>query len=67
MIRTAKVLYCDMEHGTGDVTFPAICDLDPINPMTVAELRRRAKAAGWSRYGRNDFCESCTESDANPS
>lgn len=57
MIRTAKKIYCDNEHGVGDVFFPE--DGDYISMLTVAEIRRRAKAAGWLRTKRNDYCPQC--------
>ena len=67
MIRTARVIFCDNEHGTGDVTFPSL-DRDShalaaeyIAPQTAAGLRKSAKKAGWSRCAGGDYCEQCTE------
>jgi len=69
MLRTAKFIVCDNEHGTGDVTFP---DLDessfdvknylvyPTGTKT-ADLRRAAKKAGWSVVDGGDYCAMCTE------
>jgi|ERR1700690_1483909 len=39
MIRTAKIIFCDNEHGTGDVTFPDIVTC-AVNIVAVM-LRRR--------------------------
>lgn len=68
MIRAARFLYCDNEHGVGNISFP---DLDSmtdqqrdehfINPPTAAQLRKSAKKAGWSRCAGGDYCEMCTE------
>jgi hypothetical protein len=68
MIRAAKVIFCDNEHGYGDVTFP---DLDRpahelageyVAPQTVGQLRKSAKEAGWGRIEGGDYCPSCMES-----
>jgi len=59
MIRTAKVLYCEEEHGVGDITFPALGDVDPMRDVNAVELRRRAKAAGWVRVHGADYCDGC--------
>lgn len=67
MIRTMKLLFCDNEHGVGNVTFPDILgrpeDLEQylIRSPGAAELRKEAKAAGWSRHQGGDYCEMCTE------
>jgi hypothetical protein len=66
MIRSAKVLFCDNEHGLGEVTFPEVNRLDEqalINPLSVRELRRRAKAEGWTRHNKADYCPSCSCDD----
>ena len=59
MIRTVKVLYCENEHGTGDVTFPALGELDPMQDVTAVTLRRNARAAGWIRTHNADYCDVC--------
>ena len=60
MIRPAKRIYCDQEHGTGDVAFP---DLDAVNwidgPATAATLRREARKLGWRRIMGADYCPDC--------
>lgn len=64
MIRTYKMLFCDNEHGTGDVMFPDDLQNDIRNfvePRTAVQLRRDAKKSGWSRVGRADYCPNCTE------
>lgn len=65
MIRTFKVLFCDNEHGTGDVIFPENFSQelreDMIQPRTAPQLRKAAKNVGWSRVGGVDYCPSCTE------
>jgi hypothetical protein len=67
MIRTFKVLFCDNEHGTGDVIFPENFSQelhdDMLQSRTAAQLRKDAKKAGWSRVGGVDYCDSCTESN----
>jgi hypothetical protein len=69
MIRGAKVIFCDNEHGFGDVTFP---NLDrPVEeiqacyvaPVPIAQLRKSAKAAGWGRINGGDYCPQCMESE----
>jgi hypothetical protein len=57
VIRTAKKIYCDNEHGVGDVFFPDSGDY--VNGPSIREIRRKAKAAGWIRTRRNDFCPDC--------
>jgi len=65
MIRTAKAIFCDNEHGTGDVTFP---EMEHVNDQTfitsvgTAQLRKDAKAAGWTRLKGADYCPGCSES-----
>lgn len=71
MIRTIRVIFCDEEHGDGEHTYPnlnntsdgnLLCTL--IDKPTVAQLRRYAKAEGWTHTRQNDFCPGCSESDA---
>ncbi len=66
MIRTAKVLFCDNEHGFGEVTFPEMSRVDNqtfIAPISTAQLRKQAKAAGWTRQDGADYCASCSYDD----
>jgi len=50
--------------GRGDVTFPALGDLETqtfIDSVeTAATLRKKAKAAGWTRSQGADYCPSCS-------
>lgn len=66
MTRTVYYLFCDNEHGTGDVSFPeALRDVDTPEFEkwdSIAKVRRAAKVAGWRRYQRADYCPSCVES-----
>lgn len=66
MIRTIKVLFCDNEHGAGDVTFPDLRqDIDPdyfVNRApSIKVLREQAGAAGWRYYKGTDYCDGCAE------
>ena len=65
MIRTFKVLFCDNEHGTGDIIFPENFSQelrdDMIQSRNASQLRKGAKDAGWSRVDGADYCASCTE------
>jgi hypothetical protein len=66
MIRTAKVIFCDNEHGTGDVMFPEYPGEHEvqqlfIEPKTVAQQRKEAKEAGWRRHEGGDYCPGCVE------
>lgn len=69
MTRKAIIIFCDNEHGTGDVCFPDLTTLSGfefqqalINGNTIGSVRRAAKAAGWSRVDGVDYCPACTES-----
>jgi hypothetical protein len=68
MIRGAKVIFCDNEHGYGDVTFPSLdrtveeLQGEYVVPQAVAKLRRDAKAKGWGRINGGDYCPQCMES-----
>lgn len=56
MIRTAKFIFCDNEHGMGDMTYPDLFgDIEELrqhflNNPTLKQLRKDAKKAGWSRH-----------------
>jgi hypothetical protein len=70
MIRSAKVLFCENEHGTGDITYPDLDELDPfdtkqlfIGKRTAAALRKEAKKVGWGRINGGDYCPECMESE----
>ena len=66
MIRTGKVLFCDNEHGIGNVTFPEMGRVDDqtfIQPMNAAQLRKQAKDAGWTRVDGVDYCADCSYVD----
>lgn len=66
MIRTAKVIFCDNEHGFGDTTFPEMSRVDDqtfIEPIATFTLRKQAKAAGWTRLNGADYCPLCSEHD----
>jgi hypothetical protein len=64
MIRNVKVIFCDNEHGFGNVTFPRIDELtdeDFISPRTTKQLRVEAKKAGWTRIRKSgDYCDMCS-------
>ena len=69
MINNARILFCDNEHGTGDVCFPDIDQMDSFNikqvlikSNTAKELRAEAKSAGWGRVNGGDYCPACMES-----
>ena len=68
MIRTLKVIFCDEDHGHGEVTFPdfdrstdeIVKDLID-GPTEVKLLRKAAKQIGWGRVNGGDYCPGCTE------
>ncbi|MGE4183332.1 MAG: hypothetical protein AB7J34_26235 [Limisphaerales bacterium] len=69
MIRKAQILFCDNEHGTGDVCFPDLTTLSGfefqqklIEGNSVGAVRRAAKAAGWGKVNGGDYCPDCMES-----
>lgn len=68
MLRKLSAIFCENEHGTGEVTFPNLRELPDfelhrlmIDPPTDAQLRRKAKAAGWVRHNGADYCPACKE------
>lgn len=69
MIHKAMILFCDNEHGTGDVCFPDLDSMDSfetkqlfINGRPLRILRQEAKKAGWGRVNGADYCPGCMES-----
>ena len=70
MIRTLRVIFCENEHGTGDVCFPDIGTMDDYavkqliiaGKSTIGALRKEARQAGWGRVNGGDFCPACMES-----
>lgn len=64
MIRTAKVIFCDNEHGTGEVTYPDMSEITDqvfVAGIPIPALRKQAKAAGWTRHNGADYCPGCSE------
>ena len=65
-VLNTKVIFCDNEHGTGDVTFPDLSKLEPEDfqppALRAAILRKKAKAEGWGRVQGGDYCPGCMES-----
>jgi hypothetical protein len=70
MINKTQVIFCDNEHGIGDVCFPDIGNMDEhsikqlfINgPPSIRALRLDAKKAGWGRVNGGDYCPGCMQS-----
>lgn len=69
MTKKATLLFCDNEHGSGDVTFPDVKALDGfdiqqhfIAEASIGALRKAAKQAGWGRVNGGDYCPGCMES-----
>jgi hypothetical protein len=69
MIRKAQVIFCDNEHGTGDVCFPDLTALDRseiqqklVDGADGRKVRREAKASGWGRVNGGDYCPGCMAS-----
>ena len=69
MTRKCVLLFCDNEHGTGDVTFPDVSTMhiddieqELIKDRPISVLRKAAKQAGWGRVNGGDYCPSCMES-----
>lgn len=62
MIRKGIQIYCDNEHGTGDVTFPDDGIFDPFKNTSAVTIRRAARLAGWRRIMGADYCPGCIES-----
>ena len=69
MIAKAVILFCDNEHGLGEVSFPDLSKMDVweieqhfISGKSVRDVRREAKTAGWGRVNGGDYCPLCLES-----
>lgn len=69
MIRTVKVLFCDNEHGTGDMTYPSLHQTSEqlaqyfTEGRTAKETRKAAKKEGWGFINGVDYCPLCMESE----
>jgi hypothetical protein len=62
-------LFCENEHGFGDVCFPDIDKMDAfeiknlvVENKPVYLLRAEAKRAGWRRVNGADYCPACMNS-----
>lgn len=69
MIRKAQVIFCDNEHGAGDVCFPDLTAFSAfeiqqalIDGNNVRSLRRAARKLGWGRVNGGDYCPACMAS-----
>lgn len=70
MTRKSQILFCDNEHGTGDVCFPDVSVLSGfgVQQLFIAGstsargLRKAAKEKGWGRVNGGDYCPECMES-----
>jgi hypothetical protein len=69
MIRKCQILFCDNDHGCGDVTYPDVTEMDGyavqqlfINGTDMKSLRKEAKEKGWRRVNGADYCPGCMES-----
>jgi hypothetical protein len=70
VIQAAKIVFCENEHGAGDVTFPDLDELSAfdlkqhfIGKKGTGQLRKEAKAAGWGRINGGDYCPGCMEAE----
>ncbi len=68
MYRRAGLLFCEEEHGCGEVTFPNLNSMDDVEltelfivGINEAMTRKAAKAAGWTRVNKADYCPGCSE------
>ena len=62
MVKTVKFLYCDNEHGFGDVMFPDVnaSDLDlKLVEGSARTLRKLARGEGWRFWHGRDYCPNC--------
>lgn len=69
MIRKCVLLFCDNEHGNGEVTFPDVgimtvgdIQSELVKERPLKQLRKDAKLAGWGRINGGDYCPACMES-----
>lgn len=67
MIRKITVIFCDNDHGNGDVTYPDLATIDQIDAVdldgqTVSSVRKMAKEQGWGRVNGADYCPGCMAS-----
>ena len=70
MNATQQILFCDNEHGFGDVCFPNVDEMDGYQVKElfkhgkgrISALRKEAKKAGWGRVCGADYCPGCMES-----
>lgn len=68
MIRKIQFLFCDNEHGLGDVCFPDVSGdsyallQKIVDGNTTRSLRAAAKKEGWGRVDGVDYCPACMES-----
>jgi hypothetical protein len=64
MIRKVRILYCDNEHGFGNVTYPDLVNTieEEIWENSISSLRAEAKKLGWGRVNGGDYCPGCMES-----
>jgi len=68
MIRTARLIFCDNEHGMGDVCFPDVygqsgpeLTANFLESKTAQELRKAARKEGWGVINGADYCPGCME------
>jgi len=69
VINKCSILFCDNEHGNGDVCFPDLATLDGFSIKQIfikgndsRLLRADAKKVGWGRVNGGDYCPDCMES-----
>ena len=69
MVRNCFFIFCENEHGTGDVCFPDLDTLEAfdtkqaiIQSNSKRQVRADAKKAGWGRVNGGDYCPACMES-----
>lgn len=58
MVAKGIQLYCNNEHGFGDVSFPED-GMFQTRYRNAAHLRREARKSGWKRMNGGDYCPSC--------
>lgn len=69
MTRKCILIFCDNEHGSGDVCFPNVDAMSNheikqmfLHDNSAAQLRQLAKKEGWGRVNGADYCPGCMES-----